>query len=370
VQRIISWTFIALAVCSTLILPCINLLAGGVSVSDLLSKPELLFRADVVATQVSNKISPYGFSIDPGQAIIGYDDWLFLGNDYSATLATKRRPLANRDIQQNRKLIRLLLDIKSELSRSGIRGFKIIVGHDKNSIYPEFLPRWVSPVDMNAIDDLFSRDGGRVFVDTRSNLRKQKLEQPYLLYYREGTHWNLLGASLAFRNFVEAVSPELNEVHWPAESKYEVVGADASDSDIGLTRFLRLTPKGQDQYAHLAIENDESVTTLSNAETYEPVEMKAPKQVDTESSGPILLARTSGALNEKRVLIVTDSFGKALSPFFVTTFSEVIFVHRGQALKNLHNFGRLIEKWKPDHVFLVFVERDIRGTLLYLDRGG
>ena len=45
------------------------------------------------------------------------------------------------------------------------------------------------------------------------------------------------------------------------------------------------------------------------------------------------------------------------------TFSQTVQLHWDQALKPGGRFIDLVEKWKPDYVFITVVERDSRSPL-------
>ena len=76
-----------------------------------------------------------------------------------------------------------------------------------------------------------------------------------------------------------------------------------------------------------------------------------------------LLVVSKRALNEKKVLWLRDSFGTAMSPLMAATFSDVVQLHWGEALKPSGKFVQLVEEWKPDYVFFTVVERGARDPI-------
>ena len=70
--------------------------------------------------------------------------------------------------------------------------------------------------------------------------------------------------------------------------------------------------------------------------------------------------RTEGALNNKKVLWLRDSFGSAMSQLMALTFSDVLEVHNDMKLDA--RFAQLVEDWKPDYVFVTVVERTFKAV--------
>ena len=85
--------------------------------------------------------------------------------------------------------------------------------------------------------------------------------------------------------------------------------------------------------------------------------------VAINSSTKPLLVKSSGALNNKKVLWLRDSFGNSLSPLMAATFSDVMQLHWSEALKPGGSFARLVQDWQPDYVFVTVVERNARAAV-------
>ena len=60
--------------------------------------------------------------------------------------------------------------------------------------------------------------------------------------------------------------------------------------------------------------------------------------------------------NEKKILILCDSFNHALSPFFNLYFSDVLYVSRRSPMEEK---VEMIRKFKPEIVINEVVERDL-----------
>jgi hypothetical protein len=68
------------------------------------------------------------------------------------------------------------------------------------------------------------------------------------------------------------------------------------------------------------------------------------------------LIQTPKALNNKRVLWLSDSFGSALAPYLTATFTQVLKQH-WKSLAGTEDLKALVKDWKPDYVFVTVVER-------------
>jgi hypothetical protein len=65
--------------------------------------------------------------------------------------------------------------------------------------------------------------------------------------------------------------------------------------------------------------------------------------------------KTPGALNDKKVLWLHDSFGNAMRPFMRATFSEILHIHPD--LMPPDKLSAIVESYKPNYVIVTAVER-------------
>ncbi len=158
----------------------------------------LLFRAETFEL-LSRVESRFNDVPDFNLAYRGKDGWLFLGKNQSiAKLMGSVQP---------KRPSKLIEDFKSILPEiDGIQTF-FILGPDKSSVYPEYLPDFVRPVPVRYVqaylDQLENTEAVEV-VDPTEVLGQNKKQG--LLYYRTDTHWNLPGASLAVETFIDGLN--------------------------------------------------------------------------------------------------------------------------------------------------------------------
>ena len=82
---------------------------------------------------------------------------------------------------------------------------------------------------------------------------------------------------------------------------------------------------------------------------------KTKKLKQIQSSG--FVTTNEMALNKLTVLVFRDSFTTSLQPYYSETFEKVIFI-KGSYSQNL------VDKFKPDIVIDVFVERFVDGKII------
>jgi alginate O-acetyltransferase complex protein AlgJ len=245
------------------------------------------------------------------------------------------------------------------LSRKDVRLFRILIGPNKGTIYPEHLPDWAKPASPNATDALIAGTGVLRYVDPRATLLSAKAHHQEPLYHKTDTHWNSLGAGLAFQFFARQVGTAAPEIRWPSDPAY-VVSRVVSRNGGDLANFLRLSAKLSDSETMIRALDLPVETTQYDFDSNQVIRQGGNPRVRV-SSKP-LLVRSVGALNNKKVLWLRDSFGLAMSPLMAVTFSEVIHLHWREGMKPGGRLVQLVEDWKPDYVILTVVERNSRSS--------
>jgi alginate O-acetyltransferase complex protein AlgJ len=316
-----------------------------------------LYNTDFVSRWMARLLYPFGISTDPGQVIVGRDGWLFLGDQHDQTRTVDRRPPTDEDFRRGRQIGNAAQAWDAYLARKDVKLFRVLVGPNKGTIYPEHLPIWSKPSSPNATDALLAGTGQVIYIDPRGSLLAAKARQASTLYYRTDTHWNLSGAGIAFQTFAEQVGKDAPEIRWPSPDAYQIA---RTDPRLGgdLTTFLRLQSHFSD------------VEPVIQAFTWPIATMQVDydsQRILSQGGNPMLstpqkplLVRSPDALNSKKVLWLRDSFGNALSPLMAVTFSDVIQINWSEAMKPAGRLLQLIDEWRPDYVFVTIVERAAR----------
>ncbi|MFS2032469.1 alginate O-acetyltransferase AlgX-related protein [Polaromonas sp. CT11-55] len=339
---------------SLLIIPVINIL----SVPDLASlkwSKAFFYNMDFAVNRISRLLYPYGISVSPKQVIIGRDGWLYLGDKEGQTLTVDRSPPTEADRALGEKIGSAAQAWDAYLSGKGVKLFRIMVGPNKGSIYPDQLPVWARPPSPNVADTLFAGTGELRYIDLRKPLLVAKALQLEALYYKADTHWNRLGAGIAFRAFGRQVAEAAPELRWPPETAYEIIRVEPRAGG-DLANFLRI--RDLPDVEPVVRVSDLSVQTTQFYLHTKTSIRPGGNPVVGALAEPILVT-SEGALNYKKVLWLRDSFGIAMSPFMAATFSDVLQIS-WHDVKTPEKFAQLIDEFKPEYVFVTVVERDSR----------
>lgn len=225
---------------------------------------------------------------------------------------------------------------KEWLAEKGIP-FIIVVAPNKMTIYPEYLPDWVTKVnEVTRFDQLMSELTMKPvldLLDLRPVLLAEKNTRP--VYYQTDSHWNYHGAFAGYCEILNRVKAYFPIVAGVAPQNVSLTFSPGKGRDLAQMLNISdlITEPYNDGYHLLFKSNVLSTTHFSDA--------RYPMKVETRLKGL------------PRALIFRDSFSIPLEPFFNETFSEVLYVNRDRM-----RFDEvLIEKTKPNIVIYVIVER-------------
>ena len=267
----------------------------------------------------------------------GKDDWLFLGNAYDNTVAKLKLSIVPSESQ-----IQSTTELFSKLAEAALQHktrVVLIVGPDKSSIYPEYLPDEMTPSKvryssffLNKLKDI----PNLIVYDPTDDLISLKNSEG-ILYWLTDTHWNNKGAFLAYSGFSKILDLPIPEVDF-------VTGSPHTGDLIGISKL-----------------ND---FPLSAKDNWDVVWKKKPvwteKEIPNEQKttfGSATVVTNEKALSNQYVWVLGDSFAGALKQYFNASFKEVRYV--GQWGKKLSDLPSELSKAdrKPDLIVVVRVER-------------
>ena len=355
--------FFAVAASILSVVPAINLLSVKDSKAIRWADPDTLYNVDFLSALTARVLMPFGISIDPEQTIVGRNDWLYLGDKHQRTMSTERRAATAEDAATARRIAEAARAWDAYFIERGVRVFRVMIAPNKGSVYPEYMPDWARPASPNGTDALFAATGRTRYIDLRPVLIAERARQPVAVYYQTDTHWNYLGAGLAFRAFAREVARDAPKLRWPADEAYAI---NRVDPRIGgdLARFLRIPNDFDDEEPIINALSLPVQTTQYDYDTGRLVLKGGNPPVDSPLRP--LLIRSEGALNRTKVLWLRDSFGQMMAPLMAATFSDVIQLHWDEALKPDLRLARLVDEWKPDYVFFTVVERASRDPKFFV----
>ena len=151
-------------------------------------------------------VNVFAFDSSPNKdVVVGRDGWLFLSEDFDKGAVEDWSGVADN-----------MLEFQETLAERDIQ-FLLVLVPDKHTVYRDFLPWRLREWDTGNYDRFFvALSGADVnFVDLREylfNVRDEERAQGAdLLYSKEDTHWNRLGAFMTFREAMKALGVEVED---------------------------------------------------------------------------------------------------------------------------------------------------------------
>mgnify|MGYP006140213497 FL=1 len=332
-----------------------------ISTLDMKGLVSQLFRSDRLEAWLAAAVWRAGISTHPDKVIVGYDDWLHLGDHYASTISEKRGKGHSATQARARKVGRSLQRWQAWLRVQGVSSMHFMIGPNKQTIYPKTLPRWTEDNRPGFVPTL-AREGGSFVLDLRSALLATAASHTQELYYRTDTHWNQLGAAHAFVQLGQHMREVDGDLLWPVEAPLSV-HREKARAGGDLAHFLRIPHALRDTEIHVKLDRPERyVSTVSDFDTHKLLFKRQFAQVDFPAK--TVHVHTAEATNSRRVLWLRDSFGTELSPFMASAFEEIVQLHWHKAMEGeARLFKQLVRQWKPDAVVFTVVERDALSSL-------
>jgi hypothetical protein len=279
----------------------------------------------------ANSLAKLAIGSSPSpKAIVGRDGWLFYAAERSTDYYRNTSPFTARELARWRDD---LAERKAWLAQRGIR-YLVVVAPNKESIYPEYMPAALAPVQTGSrLDQLvaeLAREPAIDVLDLRPALREARTSQR--LYHVTDTHWNDAGAVVANRAILSRLRAWFPEI----------------DPDGVAGRLDVQRGRGGDLARLIALDDrflEDRIVFVSNAPPLPP------PSTGRASTSADLVVRRCGECQGPVVVMNHDSFGEALAPLLQPHFPR-LFLVAGTALDR-----PLIERERPRVVIQQFVER-------------
>lgn len=285
-----------------------------------------------------------------GPVVTGRDGWAFYNDQVEENFsqAVGRRFLTVSEVDAWRDYF---APLDAALSEQGIE-LSIQISPSATSIYPEQLPEWTDGiVGSTPLDQFLAASPDLPIVDFRSHLRAAA--ESDAVFTPVNSHWTDWGGYVAWQAFAachDATTPDESPLWVP-----DVSGVDSTrvyneyasygvpDADPEWT-----VPVYTEPFAEVEVTTgDGSVETTDGA-----------TQVDIGMLPASTL--TEDAQTDRTALILRDSMGNALTPFWGQTFAETYQLqHRYDDWSNPPNYRTLVEQHQPDVVIVQLAERHL-----------
>jgi hypothetical protein len=268
----------------------------------------------------------------------GKEDWLFLGNSYDNNVAKLKLAItpSKSEIEDTTKIFSKIAETGAKYNTK----VALILGPDKSSIYPEYLPDKFVPSSKKYVsfflDKLNNIPNLTVYNPTNDLLHFKKTKG--ILYRMTDTHWNNKGAFLAYLGFSNLFALPVPQVEFYHK------GLTIAGDLIEISKLDNFPLHPEDNWD--VIWKNKPVLSIK----------KFPNEEKT-SFGLPYISKNLHPLSNKYVWVVGDSFATHLEQYFDATFKEVRYVgHWGKKLKGLPEELTKADR-KPDMIIVVRVER-------------
>jgi len=190
-----------------------------------------------------------------------------------------------------------LAALRDELASQG-RGLIVLIAPDKCAVYPEYMPAHILPAGEDGLQRLNAdlRDAGLTVLDAQALLTARKQEG--LMYFRGDSHWNARGARLVYQELMRltgtADAPSYDDAPLLADTAGDLLllcqpGTPPTEPDAApqIERVYRASPP---------------MRTVDDARI-----------------------RTTSPTTDLSLLVIRDSFGRALFPYLANTAGRMTF---------------------------------------------
>jgi alginate O-acetyltransferase complex protein AlgJ len=245
-----------------------------------------------------------------GDVLFGHASWLFFNDsppaaaarlaDFRGTLRMSDGAIATIDRQ--------VAGARAAFGACGKVAF-VVIAPNKQSIYPEEL-RKDATRQSSRLDDVLARlspEARSAFIDPRSELRTGKSRYGVSVYHPTDSHWNDLGAFIAYQKIVSvlAAADRINRPELASLDGVEIHAEAAAGGDVA-TRLLFLPWNFPDQ----------NVVLRGLAQL--PLSVRAQRD-------RVIVSNPSG---RGKLLLLADSFGPPLASLLGRHFAEVEMLSR------------------------------------------
>lgn len=222
--------------------------------------------------------------------------------------------------------------------------FYWLIAPNKHHVYPEYLPPGYSEKNRNRIlslQDRFNKQFPSKLIYPLDAIVKHKDKRS--AYFKQDNHWSNIGAFIAYEEVMKSLKNDFPEIKM---LKYESVHwKQVSKNDGNLLNFLGK----EGELSEISYVSDFPNSTAVEVQRFS---LKTPEGFPYPWDYEIRY-KNENALNKKKVLVIRDSFGGFIMPFFNETFSEILYIFDGW------KYGlnkEIIELFQPDIIVFLTLE--------------
>lgn len=306
----------------------------------------LLFKLEVnenLYADFHNYFNDFNFSSSQF-SVAGNSGWLFAGDssDYVYSQHTK-------DLKFNQKQIQKKIFTLQAIRDSFKGDMYFVVGPDKHGIYPEFMNQNIlQPGKYRFFDKVKTalKVNGVTVIDNYETLVSSKdPDKRVSLYYGDDTHWNKYGAYVAFENVMRLIEPTYISQH------YKFLFSHHENGDL-----VHNIKNPRREILDSALVDNVRKSTVKAKDLFSNTSKVISFDVNSSLDLNYKYVNLT-PISDKKVFLITDSYGVLFMPYTVDYFKTVIHMN-----KRLHDLGLIlneIRKEQPDIVIYLNVEREV-----------
>ena len=274
-----------------------------------------------------------------GDVVIGEDNWLFYlpSKDGENAMADYQKTNVY-SLEQSAEIAAKIEKVRDWFLDKGVGQFHYYVAPSKETIYSEYMPDKPEVIGVgDSRMETFARymkensDGEFDFLADYL----EKYSEKYQLFRKYDTHMNNLGGYITNEKIVEDLTGEC----LPIGAIQVMMGTNPCRGD--LSRMIG-------RYKELDDDREYGLEHFHDGVRYKV------KKEKSEGGEEILKVFKSNSSNEKTLMVIGDSFRLRLEKYMPYRYQKTVFVR-------IDDFNQeLLEKYMPDDVILITVERDQR----------
>jgi alginate O-acetyltransferase complex protein AlgJ len=258
--------------------------------------------------RIERALSPWELGFN---TLVGRDGWLYYSGEGMIDHHRGITKFTRRQLQT----WQLLLERRRDwLAAQGIK-YLFVIAPNKESIYPEHLPGWLKPLSATKLDQFigYMQVHSTVeILDLRPALWEAR--QPGPVYYKTDTHWNLMGAYVAYGEIIAKVSHQIPGLVPVAPENFSIQPEHKTGGD--LARLIGEPGRVED-----------NACTFVPKKQLPQLEFQTLAVYGTDTNQLEVLFTTTVATTNRlfatHAMVFGDSFANALKPFLGYNFGKV-----------------------------------------------
>jgi len=197
----------------------------------------LIYTKELIGLGNSLKIKYLGVH-QINDVVIGQQGWLYVDQNNSMKDFMGLAPYSDEALLNFRNVLEYR---KNLLARAGVP-MLLVVAPNKETIYPEYLPKAIKRVNnqtrLDQFVSYFNTNTDIPILDLRETLRRARTEYP--VYYMTDSHWNTLGAFIASSAIMSEFKTRFPNLPLHTLSDYKItINTIPSGSDLPALLFMK-----------------------------------------------------------------------------------------------------------------------------------